>query len=83
MRKSFWNESEFPKTTTLKIKKFAVKEALKKSTEGGDATASRDRLINLLAKVTGTGAAQIREESLLVTEPADIVKMTRQAVMEL
>jgi len=63
-----WDEPEFPKTTTLKIKKFAVKEAVKKGAEGGDANASRDSLINLLAKVTGTAAAQIREESLLVAD---------------
>lgn len=63
-----WNEPEFPKTTTLKIKKFAVKEAIKKGLEGGDATVSRDSLLNLLAKVTGTSAAQIREESLLVAD---------------
>ena len=63
-----WNEPEFPKTTTLKIKKFAVKEAIKKGAEEGDTSVSRDTLINLLARVTGTEAAQIREESLLVTD---------------
>ena len=63
-----WKEPEFPKTTTLKIKKFAVKEAVKKGAEEGDSGASRDSLINLLAKVTGTGAGQIREESLLVAD---------------
>ena len=63
-----WKEPEFPKTTTLKIKKFAVKEIVKKGAEEGDASASRDSLINLLAKVTGTGAAQIREDSLLVAD---------------
>jgi long-chain acyl-CoA synthetase len=65
---TLWNEPEFPKTTTLKIKKFEVKEELKKVQEGGDATVSRDSLLNLLAKVTGTNVAQIREESLLVTD---------------
>jgi long-chain acyl-CoA synthetase len=63
-----WKEPEFPKTTTLKIKKFAVKEAVKKGAEGGDAGSSRDSLVNLLAKVTGTGAGQIREESYLVAD---------------
>lgn len=63
-----WNEPEFPKTTTLKIKKFAVKEELKKGPEGGDEAASKDKLINLLAKVTGTAPAQIREDSLLVAD---------------
>lgn len=65
---SLWSEPEFPKTTTLKIKKFEVKEEVKKGTEGGDATVSKDTLLNLLARVTGTGAAQIREESLLVAD---------------
>ncbi|MGB9080630.1 MAG: AMP-binding protein, partial [Desulfuromonadaceae bacterium] len=63
-----WGEPEFPKTTTLKIKKFAVKEEVEKGPEGGDAAVSRDSLLNLLARVTGTGAAQIREESLLVAD---------------
>ena len=65
---TLWNEPEFPKTTTLKIKKFAVKETIKKGAEDGDASVSRDTLVNLLARVTGTDAAQIREESLLVTD---------------
>jgi len=63
-----WKEPEFPKTTTLKIKKFAVKEAIKKGAEDGDAKGSRDSLANLLAKVTGTGVSQVREESLLVAD---------------
>jgi long-chain acyl-CoA synthetase len=65
---TIWSEPEFPKTTTLKIKKFAVKEEVKKGPEGGEATVTRDSLLNLLAKVTGTSAAQIREESLLVAD---------------
>jgi long-chain acyl-CoA synthetase len=63
-----WKEPEFPKTTTLKIKKFAVKEQVKKGAEAGDSNLSSDSLINLLAKVTGTPAAQIREDSLLVAD---------------
>jgi long-chain acyl-CoA synthetase len=65
---TLWNEPEFPKTTTLKIKKFAIKEAIKKGPEGGEATVTRDSLLNLLARVTGTGAGEIREESLLVAD---------------
>jgi len=65
---TLWKEPEFPKTTTLKIKKFAVKEELKNGPQEGDAAVSRDSLLNLIAKVTGTAAAQIREESLLVTD---------------
>ena len=65
---TLWNEPEFPKTTTLKIKKFAVKEEVKRGAEGGDVTVTQDSLLNLLARVTGTSAAQIREESLLVAD---------------
>jgi long-chain acyl-CoA synthetase len=65
---TLWNEPEFPKTTTLKIKKFTVKEEVEKGAQGGDAAVSRDSLLNLLAKVTGTSAAEIREESLLVAD---------------
>ena len=32
---TLWNEPEFPKTTTLKIKKFAVKEEIQKGTRRG------------------------------------------------
>ena len=62
-----WREAEFPKTTTLKIKKFVVREEIKKGSAGGGAGGA-DSLINLLAKVTGTGADQIREDSLLVAD---------------
>ena len=65
---TLWFDPEFPKTTTLKIKKFAVKEEIKKRSEGGNASVSQDSLLNLLAKVTGTNAAEIREDSLLVTD---------------
>ncbi|NTV48673.1 MAG: AMP-binding protein [Geobacteraceae bacterium] len=65
---TIWKEPEFPKTTTLKIKKFAVKEAVKKASEGGHAAVSQDNLLNLLARVTGADTAQIREESLLVAD---------------
>jgi len=65
---TLWSEPEFPKTTTLKIKKFEVKEAVKKGPQGGDATVSGDRIITLLAKVTGTGVAEIHEDSVLVAD---------------
>ncbi len=65
---TLWNEPEFPKTTTLKIKKFAVKEEIKKGLEGGGGAVSQDRLFNLIAKVTGADAAKIKEESQLVSD---------------
>ncbi|MBJ6723970.1 AMP-binding protein [Geomesophilobacter sediminis] len=64
---SIWKEPEFPKTTTLKIRKFVVKEEILKGGAPGGA-ASRDRLTNLIASVTGTSAGEIREESLLMAD---------------
>ncbi|HJV64691.1 MAG TPA: AMP-binding protein [Geomonas sp.] len=63
-----WPEAEFPKTTTLKIKKFQVKEKIKRGGAEGEGGASSDMLVNLLAKVTGSSAAQIKEDSLLVAD---------------
>jgi len=63
-----WSEPEFPKTTTLKIKKFAVREEITKGAREHDAPTSRDSLLNLIARVTGSSAAQIREDSLLVND---------------
>jgi long-chain acyl-CoA synthetase len=63
-----WKEPEFPKTTTLKIKKFSVKEEVEKGAQEGTTATSQDNLLNLLARVTGTGVDQIREESLLVAD---------------
>jgi len=65
---TLWHEPEFPKTTTLKIRKFAVKEELEKGQHKDAAMASNDRLLNLLARITSTDAAQIHEESLLVND---------------
>lgn len=62
-----WPEPEFPKTTTLKIKKFQVKEQLKKGAVAGG-QGGGDHLVNLLAKVTGANPAEITEESLLVAD---------------
>ncbi len=63
---TIWNEPEFPKTTTLKIKKFAVKETLAKGLQDNTTTISQDKVINLVAKLTGNAVATIHEESLLV-----------------
>lgn len=65
---SLWHEPEFPKTTTLKIKKFAVKDELEKGQHKDATAASQDSLLNMLARVTGTDATQIRDESLLVND---------------
>ncbi|HEX9023932.1 MAG TPA: AMP-binding protein, partial [Geobacteraceae bacterium] len=65
---TLWNEPEFPKTTTLKIRKFLVEERIRKGAgeEGGRVTG--DRLVSLIAAVTGASVADIREESLLIAD---------------
>ncbi|WP_243375328.1 AMP-binding protein [Geotalea sp. SG265] len=63
-----WPEAEFPKTTTLKIRKFQVKEKLQKGEKGTGAGAAGDRLVNLIARVTGAGVGEVKEESRLVAD---------------
>lgn len=63
-----WHQLEFPKTTTLKIKKFMVKQELEKAGQGGAATVTQDSLLNLIARITGTISVDIREDSLLVAD---------------
>jgi long-chain acyl-CoA synthetase len=65
---SLWRELEFPKTTTLKIRKFEVKQQLKKGQQGNTATVSQDSLLNLIAGITKGDTSTIREESLLVND---------------
>ena len=62
---SLWPEADFPKTTTLKIQKFKVRQQLLERQVQGGAT-SRDPLLTILAAITGVDSALIGEESLLV-----------------
>ena len=63
-----WNEPEFPRTTTLKIKKFEVRNMIEQGLQKGTASVVQDRMLNLLAQLTGTEAAQIHDKSLLVAD---------------
>jgi long-chain acyl-CoA synthetase len=62
---SLWPEADFPKTTTLKIQKFKVRQHLLDHHRQAGVT-SRDPLLTIIAAVTGCNSAVIREESLLV-----------------
>jgi long-chain acyl-CoA synthetase len=65
---SLWPEAEFPKTTTLKVRKFLVrKRAEENRDEAGTATAA-DLLVSLVARLTDTPPASIREDSRLVAD---------------
>jgi long-chain acyl-CoA synthetase len=63
---SIWGEAEFPKTTTLKVQKFKVKERLKG--EGGSGGVTADRLVAIIARVTGVIPEEVREEGYLVND---------------
>ncbi|HET6418820.1 MAG TPA: AMP-binding protein [Geobacteraceae bacterium] len=64
---SVWPEADFPKTTTLKVRKFQVKETLAKGRTVSSDT-STDPFINLISGVTGVAAGDVREDSLLVSD---------------
>lgn len=64
---SVWPEPEFPKTTTLKVRKFLVKERIAGG-ESGPGGPAADPLVNLIARVTGSRADVIREDSSLVDD---------------
>lgn len=62
---SLWDEPEFPKTTTLKIRRFQVKERVAQGLKS-DTTHSDDKLLYVVSKVTGKPADEITSDSLLV-----------------
>lgn len=64
---SLWQQAEFPKTPTLKIQKFKVKEQL---TKGGseEKNVSTDKLIAFISNVSAKPSDQIKEKSLLASD---------------
>jgi long-chain acyl-CoA synthetase len=65
---SLWPEAEFPKTTTLKVRKFLVRKRVEEGRGEGGGAASADLLVSLVARLTGTPPAAIREDSRLVAD---------------
>lgn len=64
---SVWEEFDFPRTTTLKIQKFKVKERLLNKTKKENIV-SRDALISLLANVSKRSEEEIKETSILTVD---------------
>ncbi|AJE03213.1 AMP-binding protein [Geobacter pickeringii] len=64
---SVWPEADFPKTTTLKIRKFQVRERVLQGSGAGEAT-TVDRLAALIASVTGMPTERVTDEAVLATD---------------
>ncbi|MEA5113889.1 MAG: AMP-binding protein [Geobacteraceae bacterium] len=65
---SVWAEPEFPKTATLKIRKFIVKEKIVSRTSTEEDVIRADPLVNLIVRVTGGALSRTREDSSLVND---------------
>lgn len=65
---SIWPDAEFPKTTTLKVRKFLVKERLRANRQGGDAVAPVDRLAGIIAVITDSSPVAVTDEAYLVAD---------------
>jgi len=64
---SLWSEFDFPRTTTLKIQKFKVKEKIMNVSKK-ETGISEDTLLNLLANVSKKPESEIKESSLLTSD---------------
>lgn len=64
---SVWSDYDFPRTTTLKIQKFKVKERLFKENKKEDKS-SNDVLIAILANISKKPELEIKENSLLTSD---------------
>jgi len=64
---SLWHEPEFPKTTTLKIRRFQVRERIRQGTRSEQSLA-QDKLVYVISKVTGKPAGGITDQSTLVSD---------------
>ncbi len=65
---SVWPYTEFPKTTTLKIQKFKVKEQIQDKKTCESDNLSQDKLVNYISKVTDKPVCDIKEDTLLVND---------------
>jgi long-chain acyl-CoA synthetase len=65
---SIWPETEFPKTTTLKVQKFKVRERLGTAEESAGVSPVADQLVTLVARIVGCRTDEVGEESFLVAD---------------
>ena len=62
-----WPELDFPKTATLKIQKFKVKQLIQQGQLSGS-DRSDDKIITLIAQVTNKPTTEISEQSILAVD---------------
>lgn len=65
---SVWNDYDFPRTTTLKIQKFKVKEKLLNESKKTNSDLVKDTLISLLSNVSKKSVSEIKESSILTSD---------------
>ncbi len=65
---SLWDDFDFPRTTTLKIQKFKVKERLLQDNKKPSFNLISDPLISILANVSKKPESEIKENSLLASD---------------
>lgn len=65
---SVWSDFDFPRTATLKIQKFKVKEKLLNENKKTKSEFTKDTLITLLANVCKKDEAEIKENSILTSD---------------
>ena len=63
-----WGEAEFPKTTTLKIRKFQVRDTVRKGGAAVPHARPADRLSTIIAQITGSGVGEVREDAYLLAD---------------
>lgn len=62
---SLWPDPEFPKTTTLKVRKFLVKQRIEQG-DGFAGQTSSDALVTMIARITERPVTDVREDSSLM-----------------
>lgn len=63
-----WPDGDFPKTTTLKIRKFQVKERIEQGAGGSGVGHALDRLATLISTITGVPSEKVTDAALLVSD---------------
>jgi len=69
-----WPEIEFPKTSTMKIKRGVIEEAILSKNQQKKSENSQDKLINIISEICKKSPRDIKESSNLVSLGLDSIK---------